>query len=71
MQSRIPEHRASRVWYVLLLLPYVALALVPTYNTVEPAWGGIPFFYWYQLLWIPISAGLTLVVYFATHPRSH
>jgi hypothetical protein len=40
---------------------------VSSYNRIEPEWGGIPFFYWYQLLWIGIGAGLTLIVYFATH----
>jgi hypothetical protein len=29
--------------------------------------GRHPIFYWYQLLWIGIGAGLTLIVYFATH----
>jgi hypothetical protein len=27
---------------------------------------GIPFFYWYQLLWVLISAVLTAVIYLAT-----
>jgi hypothetical protein len=43
---------------------------VSSYNRVEPQWGGIPFFYWYQLLWIPIGAGLTLIVYYATRQKS-
>jgi hypothetical protein len=29
-------------------------------------WIGIPYFYWYQLLWILIGAVITAVVYFAT-----
>ena len=39
---------------------------VPFYNKVDPAWIGIPFFYWYQMLWVIIGAVLTAVVYFAT-----
>jgi hypothetical protein len=27
---------------------------------------GLPFFYWYQLVWVPISALFTAVVYLAT-----
>jgi hypothetical protein len=27
---------------------------------------GIPFFYWYQLLWVIIGAVFTAIVYFAT-----
>jgi Protein of unknown function (DUF3311) len=66
MESKPPASRPSRAWYLLLLLPFVAMLLVPTYNRVDPEWGGIPFYYWYQLLWIPIGAALTLIVYFAT-----
>jgi hypothetical protein len=32
----------------------------------EPAWIGMPFFYWYQLLWVIVGAALTAIVYFAT-----
>ena len=42
---------------------------VSSYNKVEPTWAGIPFFYWYQLLWIWISSALTAIVYFATRRR--
>lgn len=58
-----PGSGASRAWYLLLLLPFVAVLLVPTYNRVDPEWGGIPFYYVYQLLWILIGAVLTLIVY--------
>jgi hypothetical protein len=27
---------------------------------------GIPFFYWFQLFWVIVSAVLTAIVYFAT-----
>jgi hypothetical protein len=40
---------------------------VPSYNSVEPSWIGVPFFYWYQLLWVFISAILTAIVYFVTN----
>jgi Protein of unknown function (DUF3311) len=66
MNSKPPDSRSSRVWYLLLLLPYVAMFLVPTYNRLGPELGGVPFFYWYQLLWIVIGAAVTLIVYFAT-----
>ncbi|MGH3486679.1 MAG: DUF3311 domain-containing protein [Actinopolymorphaceae bacterium] len=41
---------------VLLLLPFVATLWVSSYAHVEPRLGGFPFFYWYQLLWIFLSA---------------
>jgi hypothetical protein len=36
------------------------------YNTNDPELIGIPFFYWYQMLWIPLSVICTLVVYTKT-----
>ncbi len=41
---------------VLLLIPLVALLAIPTYNMINPNLGGISFFYWYQLLWMPLGA---------------
>jgi hypothetical protein len=55
------------LWYlVLVLVPLVGLLWVPFYNAVEPSWAGIPFFYWYQVLWVAITAALTGIVYAAT-----
>jgi len=48
---------------LLLLMPLVAMILVPSYNRIEPTLGDIPFFYWYQLAWILIGALLVLIVY--------
>ena len=49
--------------WVLLLLPFVGLLWVPFYNFQEPALFGFPFFYWYQLAWIPLVAILGTVSY--------
>ncbi|TWB91348.1 uncharacterized protein DUF3311 [Bradyrhizobium macuxiense] len=53
-------------WYLLLLIQFIAVLWPPFYNRIEPSWIGMPFFYWYQLLWIIIGAFLTAIVYFAT-----
>ena len=53
-------------WYLLLLVQFIAVLWPPFYNTVEPAWMGIPFFYWYQMAIVIVSAVLTAVVYIAT-----
>ena len=53
-------------WYLLLLVPFIAILWVPSYSGPQPEFSGIPFFYWYQFLWILISAVLTAIVYFAT-----
>jgi len=53
-------------WNLLLVVPLIG-ALVPAFfNKTDPTLGGMPFFYWYQLLWIPISVVLTIIVYRAT-----
>ena len=53
-------------WYLLLLLPFVIVLWPPFYNKAEPSFIGLPFFYWYQLLWVLISAACTWVVYLMT-----
>ncbi|MGH6677462.1 MAG: DUF3311 domain-containing protein [Bradyrhizobium sp.] len=69
--SELPSRRnVWSWWYLLLLVQFVAALWVPFYNKAEPALGGIPFFYWYQLLWILIGAVLTAIVYFATEAQS-
>ena len=50
----------------LLVIPLVGTLLPWLYNFVSPTIGGMPFFYWYQLLWIPISVVLTWIVFVAT-----
>ena len=60
------DNKGSRLCYLLLLVPFIAMAWVSSYNKVDPEWAGIPFFYWYQLLWILIASVLTAIVYFAT-----
>jgi uncharacterized RDD family membrane protein YckC len=48
---------------VLLGSAFVALLWVPSYAHLTPSLGGIPFFYWYSLLWLVINAGCQLVAY--------
>jgi hypothetical protein len=58
-----------RAWYLLLLLPFAGTLIPPLYNRAEPALLGLPFFYWYQLAWIPVTALLLGIVVYAT--REH
>jgi Protein of unknown function (DUF3311) len=46
VNEKTPEGRPSRLWYLLLVLPFVAMFWVSSYNSIEPAWAGVPFFYW-------------------------
>jgi hypothetical protein len=53
-------------WHALFLFQFAAVLWPPFYNRVEPVWLGLPFFYWYQLLWVIISGLITAVIYIAT-----
>jgi hypothetical protein len=66
MSNGSETERSWSWWYLLLLVQFVAVLWVPFYNSAEPYFAGIPFFYWYQLLWVAIGAVLTAIVYFAT-----
>ncbi|WKX72503.1 DUF3311 domain-containing protein [Streptomyces sp. XD-27] len=46
-----------------LVAPFVAMLWVGSYAKVDPKAFGIPFFYWYQMLWVLISTGLTAIAY--------
>ena len=52
---------------ILFALPFVAMLGVSSYNRVTPELFGFPFFYWYQLLWVLISAAIAGIVYKAEH----
>ncbi len=65
--GRTPEHRPHHWARLLLLVPFIAVLWVPFYNSVEPMLFGVPFFYWYQLLWIILSALLIVIVYRSEH----
>ena len=53
----------ARLVHLLLAVPFIAMIGIGFYDRTEPAIAGIPFFYWYQLLWIPLGALLLLPVY--------
>ena len=60
------RRRSHRGWYWLLLIPLAGTLVPPLYNYEDPQLAGIPFFYWYQLLWVPLSVLCTLVAYLKT-----
>ena len=64
------QHRAPRkhagTWLVIAVVLAAALSgtlWVPCYNHTSPTLGGFPFFYWYQLMLVPIVAILSGVAY--------
>jgi len=53
----------NRKWLLLLTIPFIALLSTPVFSRLDPVIWGFPFFYWYQFLWIPLSAAITFLVY--------
>jgi hypothetical protein len=65
--NRIARRSAGSSWWnLLLLIPFVALLWVPIYNRVDPKLFGIPFFYWYQFLWVILASVVTWIVHACT-----
>lgn len=56
------RRKYPHAWYAILVVPFIAL-LCPVYLRQTPALFGFPFFYWYQIVWLLISAALTALVY--------
>ena len=54
---------------VLLGAAFVALLWVPSYAHLTPDLGGIPFFYWYSLLWLIINMVCQAAAYALLAPR--
>jgi hypothetical protein len=53
-------------WYLLFVVQFLVALWPPLYNKAEPYFYGIPFFYWFQLLWVLVCAVLTAAVYWGT-----
>ncbi len=63
-----PARRRTRTgaWIVIAVLLAASLVgtlWVPFYNHTSPTLGDFPFFYWYQLMWVPIVAILSAAAY--------
>ncbi len=71
MTDRRPPPRpgqSSRGHWILICLlvaPAVVVPLlVPLYDTTEPTLLGFPFYYWVQMMMIPLAVVLTAVAYY-------
>jgi uncharacterized membrane protein len=62
---------SKRWYYWLLVVPFAATLVPPFYARRTPELFGFPFFYWYQLAWIVISAVIVWIVYAATRSAEH
>ena len=48
---------------VFIAAAIIVPLIVPIYAAYDPTIGGLPFFYWYQLMWVPIDSILLLFAY--------
>jgi Protein of unknown function (DUF3311) len=62
--GRSPAARA--VVALLLAIGVAGTLVVPLYARTGPRLGALPFFYWYQLAWIPLVAILSWTAYLLT-----
>lgn len=72
--GRAPLPWSKRVICAVLVAVPVVLALsVPLYQRTEPALGGLPFFYWFQMLMAVAAAtgcGISYFIAFRNEPES-
>jgi hypothetical protein len=65
-----PPARRRNGAYWLLLVPILAVLFPWIYDSRDPELIGLPFFYWYQLVWVPLSVVFTALVYRMTREDS-
>ena len=65
MQSGRPGPTRGQRWFVYFLFALVTIVAVwvPFYNRIQPEFGGVPFFYWFQVAWILAAAFSTALAY--------
>jgi hypothetical protein len=56
----------SRLWLLLLALPYLGLCFPSLYARATPVLWGFPFFYWYQFAWVILASAIMGIVYLRT-----
>jgi Protein of unknown function (DUF3311) len=73
MAQTTPPGRNPAVWVAVSILIVIGIAgtlWVPIYARTTPKLGDFPFFYWYQLIWVPVVAVLSGLAYLLLRPRS-
>ena len=66
MAQPAPSGKSPATWGAVTVLLIVAIAgtlWVPIYARSMPALGPFPFFYWYQLIWVPLTAAILWICY--------
>jgi hypothetical protein len=55
-------------WNLLLLVPLLML-VTPWFNRATPRLGGLPFFYWFQFLFVLVGVACVAIVHVATRRK--
>jgi hypothetical protein len=63
MEGPRKTNRAGTWARILLIVPFIALLFPTLYAHADPRLAGIPFFIWYQFLWVILGVGITGLVY--------
>ena len=66
MAQPAPSGKSPATWGTVTVLLIVAIAgtlWVPLYARSMPELGPFPFFYWYQLIWVPLTAVILWICY--------
>jgi len=76
MSQHARPGKSPATWGVVAILLIIAIGgtlWVPIYARSLPKLGPFPFFYWYQFIWVPVSAVLCWICYvlLKSKPPSH
>jgi hypothetical protein len=66
MVQPVPSGKSPATWgavTVLLIIAIIGTLWVPIYARSMPELGPFPFFYWYQLIWVPLTAAILWICY--------
>jgi len=69
--AKIPAKRPSTVATVAVMLTIAIMGSlwVPIFARSQPQLGGFPFFYWYQLILVPVTSLLCWICYLLLRPK--
>lgn len=64
MRTRQGAGPVAKTLVAVLFVGCMAIGLsVPLYNRAAPALFGVPFFYWFQFVWIAVTGVATALAY--------
>lgn len=65
------EHRPAAVTAVAVMLTVTIMGSlwVPLFARTQPELGGFPFFYWYQLILVPVTSVLLWICFLLLRPK--